>query len=73
MNQTKTQHLCYQEAPFFEIRQTLQSARPYEEHAHPTLSIGYMLEGQTRFVLNEGSFLLEHGALAIIPPYTQHA
>lgn len=73
MNQTKTKHICYQEAPFFEIRKTLQSARPYEAHAHPTLSIGYMLEGQTHFVLNEGSFLLEHGALAIIPPYTQHA
>lgn len=73
MNTTKTTTLCYQQAPFVQIRQTLRSKRAYEAHAHAALSIGFMLEGQTCFQTSEGEFLLEHGALAIIPPHTQHA
>ena len=38
----------YPEAPYVQIRQTLQSDRAYESHAHPTLSIGFMKEGKTR-------------------------
>ena len=73
MNKTKTSLICYEQAPFLQIRQTLQSERAYESHAHPTLSIGFMLEGETTFQTPHGSFLLTHGALAIIPPHTQHA
>lgn len=73
MNQTKTIHIRYSQAPFFEIRQTSNSDRAYESHSHPSLSIGYIKEGSTLFQLNHESFLLERGALAIIPPYTQHA
>jgi len=73
MNTTKTTMTSYKEAPFVQIRQTLQSTRAYETHAHPTLSIGFMLEGQTCFQTPSGSFFLEQGALAIIPPHTQHS
>lgn len=73
MNTTKTTTTCYQEAPFVQIRQTLNSERSYESHAHSTLSIGFMIEGTTSFQTPKGSFLLKAGALAIIPPHTQHA
>lgn len=73
MKTTKTTTTCYKEAPFVQIRQTLQSERAYESHAHSTLSIGFMVEGTTSFQTPSGAFLLEHGALAIIPPHTQHA
>lgn len=73
MNETKTHLICYEKAPYLQIRQTLQSERAYESHAHPTLSIGFMLEGQTSFQTPNGSFLLQPGALAVIPPHTQHA
>lgn len=73
MKTTKTTTTCYQEAPFVQIRQTVQSERAYESHAHTTLSIGFMVEGRTSFQTPHGSFLLEQGALAIIPPHTQHA
>ena len=73
MNTTKTTTRCYPQAPFVQIRQTLQSKRAYETHAHSALSIGFMLEGTTCFQTAEGEFLLEHGALAIIPPHVQHA
>ena len=72
MNETKTNLICYEQAPFLQIRQTLKSERAYESHAHPTLSIGFMLEGETTFQTPNGSFLLQHGALAIIPPHIQH-
>lgn len=73
MNDTQTHLIFYEQAPFLQIRQTLQSERAYESHAHSTLSIGFMVEGKTSFQTPDGSFLLTHGALAIIPPYTQHA
>lgn len=73
MNETKTILIGYEQAPFLQIRQTLQSERAYEAHAHSALSIGFMLEGKTCFQTPEGDFLLEHGALAIIPPHIQHA
>ena len=73
MKTTKTTTTCYQEAPFVQIRQTLKSERSYESHAHATLSIGFMVEGTTSFQTPDGAFLLKPGALAIIPPHTQHA
>lgn len=73
MKRSKTTTIRYKEAPFVQIRQTLHSNRAYGAHAHTTLSIGFMLEGKTSFQTPQGSFCLEHGALAIIPPYTEHA
>ena len=72
-NHTQTLTIRYTQAPFFQIRQTLHSDRAYESHAHSSLSIGYMLEGKTRFTLPKGAFLLQKGALALIEPHTQHA
>ncbi|NCD11874.1 MAG: AraC family transcriptional regulator [Epsilonproteobacteria bacterium] len=73
MKPTKTTIITYEKAPFVQIRQTLQSERAYETHAHTTLSIGFMLEGKTLFQTPQGAFALEQGALAIIPPLMQHA
>lgn len=63
----------YPDAPFLEMRLTISSERSYEMHAHPTLSIGFMLEGETIFATPKGSFTLSPGALAIIEPNVQHA
>lgn len=77
MNTTKStttsKLICYPEIPYLEIRLTTKSERIYEAHAHPTLSLGVMLEGQTLFRTSKGEFLLQKGGLAIIEPYMQHA
>ena len=73
MNTTKTTTFAYQQAPYVQIRQTLHSERAYAPHAHSALSIGFMLQGTTCFQTPDGDFLLQKGALAIIPPHTQHA
>ncbi len=73
MKPTKTTIIAHKNAPFVQIRQTLDSQRIYEAHAHTTLSIGFMLEAETLFQTPQGSFRLEKGALAIIPPLMQHA
>ncbi len=70
---TKSRLIAYPQAPFLQIRQTLHSDRAYESHAHTTLSIGYIVEGKTRFQTPRGTFLLEHGGLALIEPHVQHA
>jgi len=69
---TSSRMISYTEAPFITIRLTQNSDRPYEAHAHPTLSIGFMLEGETLFHTPEGEFRLAHGSLAIIEPHLQH-
>lgn len=58
--------------PFVEIRYTKESDRVYEAHAHPTLSIGIIAEGESIFHTPQGDFLLNFGALAIIEPHIQH-
>ncbi|MBN1839616.1 MAG: helix-turn-helix domain-containing protein [Campylobacterales bacterium] len=73
MKPTKTTLIAYKNAPFVQIRQTFQSKRVYETHAHTTLSIGFMVEGETSFQTPSGAFLLQQGALAVIPPLMQHA
>lgn len=73
MKPTKTILIHYENASFVQIRQTLQSARDYEMHAHTTLSIGFMLENETSFQTPDGTFILKKGALAVIPPLMPHA
>lgn len=73
MKPTKTTLIAYKNAPFVQIRQTLHSPRVYETHAHTTLSIGFMLEGETSFHTPSGTFLLQQGALAVIPPMMHHS
>ena len=71
-HKTLSRIICYPDAPFLEIRLTISSERSYEMHAHPTLSIGFMLEGETIFATPKGSFTLSPGVLAIIEPNVQH-
>jgi hypothetical protein len=44
-----SQVVLHKEMPFLEIRLTKESGRIYEEHSHPMLSIGVMLEGRDSF------------------------
>jgi len=71
-SRTSSRFISYPQAPFLQIRLTQNSERIYETHAHPTLSIGFMLEGETLFRTPQGEFSLTQGSLAIIEPHTQH-
>ena len=62
---THSRIICYEQAPFLEIRVTDQSDRVYESHAHPTLSIGAMREWKTSFRTPKGEFLLEEDLFII--------
>ncbi len=68
-----SQVVLHKEMPFLEIRLTKESGRIYEEHSHPMLSIGVMLEGETQFFLQGEEFRLQTGMLAVIPPRMAHA
>ena len=70
---THSRIICYEQAPFLEIRVTDQSDRVYESHAHPTLSIGAMREWKTSFRTPKGEFLLEEETLVVIEPHLQHS
>lgn len=70
---THSRIICYEQAPFLEIRVTEQSERVYESHAHPTLSIGTMREWKTSFRTPKGEFLLEEETLVVIEPHLQHS
>lgn len=65
--------ILYPKLPYVEIRLTKSSDRAYESHSHPTLSLGVMIEGQTLFRTQNGEFLLQKGAIAIIEPHMQHS
>jgi len=71
-SRTSSRLISYPETPFLQIRHTQNSERIYETHAHPTLSIGFMLEGETLFRTPKGEFKLTHGSLATIEPHIQH-
>lgn len=78
-----SQVVLRKEMPLLEIRLTKESGQIYEEHSHPMLSIGVMLEGETQFFLQGEEFRLQTGMLAVIPkrwrtlvilcPYKQEA
>lgn len=59
--------------PGVELRSTWQSRQAYKTHSHAQLSIGAIVEGQTRCVCNGETWLLSPGDLIIIPAHAPHS
>jgi len=59
--------------PGVELRSTWQSRQAYKTHSHTQLSIGAIVEGQTRCVCNGETWLLSPGDLIIIPAHAPHS
>lgn len=59
--------------PWVELRSTWQSRQAYKTHSHAQLSIGAIVEGQTRCVCNGKTYLLSPGDLIIIPAHAPHS
>ncbi len=69
-----TQHYWRDSAvPFVELRSTYRSLQSYKPHFHPQLSLGAIIEGETRANFNEGQHLLREGDLVLISPYVVHS
>ena len=56
-----------------ELRSTWQSTQPYKRHSHAQLSIGAIVEGQTRCVCHGQQYLLRPGDIIVIPPHVLHS
>ena len=59
--------------PGVELRSTWQSRQAYKTHSHAQLSVGAIVEGQTRCVCNGETWLLSPGDLIIIPAHASHS
>jgi len=59
--------------PGVELRSTWQSRQAYKTHSHAQLSIGAIVEGQTRCVCNGETWLLSLGDLIVIPAHAPHS
>lgn len=61
------------DAPFLEIRTTIDSSLPYAEHVHSAFSLGVILEGITVFSLDGHKYQARKGELVFIPPWQPHS
>ncbi len=61
------------QAPFLEIRTTLDSVLPYAEHFHRDFSLGIILDGRTCFLLDGALHVAEKGDMVIISPGRTHS
>lgn len=59
--------------PWLELRSTWHSHQAYKRHRHPQLSVGAIIEGETRCICNEREYLLRPGELIIIPAQAPHS
>jgi len=59
--------------PGVELRTTWRSRQAYKRHSHAVLSIGAIVEGQTRCLCHQQEFLLQPGDLIVIPAHTPHS
>jgi AraC-like DNA-binding protein len=59
--------------PDVELRSTRNSTQAYKRHRHAELSIGAIIDGQTRCVCHQQEYLLRPGDLIIIPALTPHS
>lgn len=69
------EHLFLQPAgmPFLELRTTLHSVRPYDAHFHLGFSMGVLMEGQTRFYLDDNAHDAARGDIVFIEPGRVHS
>ena len=59
--------------PGVELRSTRTSTQAYKRHRHAELSIGAIIDGQTRCVCHRQEYLLRPGDLIVIPALTPHS
>lgn len=58
--------------PGLELRRARYARQTFARHTHPVWSLGLVLEGQTRFELEEACWQAEAGDLVLIPPQAVH-
>lgn len=63
----------FRRLPGVELRSTWCSQQAYKHHSHAELSIGAIVEGQTRCICNGQEYLLQPGDLIVIPPRAPHS
>ncbi|WP_142503060.1 AraC family transcriptional regulator [Klebsiella sp. 2680] len=62
-----------EQLPWLELRSTWRSRQAYKCHHHPQLSLGAIIEGETRCICNGQEYLLRTGDLILIPAQTPHS
>lgn len=62
-----------EQLPWLELRSTWNSRQAYKRHRHPQLSVGAIIEGETRCICNGQEYLLRPGDLIIIPAQAPHS
>ncbi|EMK5831625.1 AraC family transcriptional regulator [Citrobacter sedlakii] len=62
-----------EQLPWLELRSTRRSHQAYKRHYHPQLSVGAILEGETRCVSHGVEYRLQAGDLIVIPPDAPHS
>lgn len=62
-----------EQLPWLELRSTWLSRQAYKRHRHPQLSIGAIIEGETRCICSGQEYLLRPGDLIIIPAQAPHS
>ena len=66
-------HQTFIRTPGLELRSTWQSTQAYKRHSHAQLSIGAILEGNTRCICQDQEYLLAPGDLIVIPANAPHS
>ena len=66
-------HQTFIRTPGLELRSTRQSTQAYKRHSHAQLSIGAILEGNTRCICQDQEYLLAPGDLIVIPANAPHS
>ena len=66
-------HQTFTRTPGLELRSTWQSTQAYKRHSHVQLSIGAILEGNTRCICRGQEYLLAPGDLIVIPANAPHS
>ena len=66
-------HQTFIRTPGLELRSTWQSTQAYKRHSHAQLSIGAILEGNTRCICQDQEYLLSPGDLIVIPAHAPHS
>ncbi|WP_336219553.1 AraC family transcriptional regulator [Citrobacter amalonaticus] len=59
--------------PWLELRSTWRSHQAYKRHHHQQLSIGAIVEGETRCISAGKEYRLQVGDLIVIPPQVSHS
>lgn len=62
-----------EQLPWLELRSTWRSRQAYKRHRHPQLSVGAIIDGETRCICNGQEYLLRPGDLIIIPAQAPHS